>query len=204
MADSLSYLPDSLQKESKMLLQTRSFESTGAEFIRGKWKARGQSKVLKDWYGGNNRLLGLANFESRTHLDKDLSRYLYASLYTKKNGKSPLLQDMLDEAPGLMPEHKSVGRNIFKDRFKCQKWDAPASTITSHISKDGHYFIHPDPTQCRSLVVREAARIQTFPDDYLFLGARTAQFRQVGNAVPPLLAYQLAEVVASILDSNGI
>ena len=204
MADSRSHLPDSMQKESKVLLELRDFESTGAEFVQGKWKARGQSKALKDWYGGNNQLSGVANFESRTHLDKDLARYLYASLYTKQKGRSPLLEDMLEEVPSLIPNHKSVSRNIFKDRFKCQKWDAPASTITSHISKDGHYFIHPDPAQCRSLVVREAARIQTFPDDYLFLGARTAQFRQVGNAVPPLLAYQLAEVVASILDSNGI
>lgn len=154
--------------------------------------------LFEGWYN-DPRLKGLANHTTRAHMDKDLDRYLFVSAYGKAHKASPRLKDFPKQ---LLPKHENVQDGIkngkFADRFKVQLEGSPASTITSHISKDGHYFIHPDPSQCRSLTVREAARIQTFPDNYFFEGGRTQQYHQVGNAVPPYLAKQLAEVVYEI------
>ncbi|MCY3769771.1 MAG: DNA cytosine methyltransferase [Gammaproteobacteria bacterium] len=146
----------------------------------------------------------LTGHDSRTHMASDLQRYMYASVFAAVTGKSPTLVDFPST---LLPNHVNVGleRNgdIFSDRFRVQLPDQVSKTITSHISKDGHYYIHYDPSQCRSLTVREAARLQTFPDNYKFEGPRTSQYHQVGNAVPPYLAMQIAEIIADILDSMG-
>ncbi|MBY5807646.1 DNA (cytosine-5-)-methyltransferase [Rhizobium leguminosarum] len=142
---------------------------------------------------------GIKNHETRCHMVSDLTRYLFASVYSEAAGVSPRSMDF---PASVAPAHQNWNTGKFKDRFRVQLLSQPSSTITSHISKDGHYFIHPDPLQCRSLTVREAARLQTFPDDYVFLGTRTQQFVQVGNAVPPFLAFQIARHLLTALQGE--
>lgn len=172
-----------------------SAHGIGAEYV--KCETPGKENPLKEWFQDKN-LKGVCNHKTRTHLVEDLMRYLFASTYAKKHRRFPRLRDYEIHSDKLMPDHENASSGKFADRFRVQMPDCAATTITSHISKDGHYFIHYDPDQCRSLTVREAARIQTFPDNYLFCGPRTAQYHQVGNAVPPYLAYQIAEIVSNI------
>jgi DNA (cytosine-5)-methyltransferase 1 len=142
------------------------------------------------------------NHETRSHMTSDLGRYLYAAVFAEQRGYSPKGHKEF-ALKGLAPEHANWESGKFADRFRVQLNDLPSTTVTSHISKDGHYFIHPDPTQCRSLTVREAARLQTFPDNYFFQGNKTQQYHQVGNAVPSLLANKIALICNKILSSTA-
>ena len=171
-----------------------------------KRKSNIKNKLLRNWFYDDKLGEYVTNHETRGHLASDLQRYLFCSVWgtissnLNWSSKSPKSKDFPSY---LIPAHKNFKSGKFADRFRVQPWDIPATTITSHISKDGHYYIHPDPFQCRSLTVREAARIQTFPDNYFFVGNRTEQYVQVGNAVPPLLAKKIAKVVANILVKNS-
>lgn len=173
----------------------RSLIDFGGRFI--KWESI-EDDLKKSWYL-DPRLGGVTLHESRGHMESDLGRYLYAASFSKIYGYSPKLSEF---PKALLPAHANVKlqKIPFNDRFRVQLKQNPGSTIVSHIAKDGHYYIHYDAPQCRSLTVREAARIQTFPDNYFFEGNRTQQYHQVGNAVPPLLAKKLAGVVKNILD----
>lgn len=174
-----------------------ALNGVGAEFIPQKQNVK--PGVLSEWYQ-DVKLGGVINHQSRAHLTQDLVRYMFASLFLKENGRFPKLDDYARHHEELIPDHANVASGKFTDRFRVQLPDQPATTVTSHISKDGHYFIHYDEKQCRSFTVREAARVQTFPDNYLFCGARTAQFHQVGNAVPPYLAMQIGKIVSNVFD----
>ena len=150
---------------------------------------------LRDWLE-DGRLTRLSLHETRGHMPGDLERYLFASCWAAATGSSPKAADYPD---ALAPKHGNWKSGKFNDRFRAQPWDCPSSTVTCHLSKDGHYFIHPDPAQCRSITVREAARLQTFPDNYHFRGNRTQQYIQVGNAVPPFLASKIAGALHPVL-----
>lgn len=172
------------------------------EILKHSAETQRSSAMLPAGYGTSNddlmrwlehqELRALAQHETRGHMATDLGRYLFAAVFGRVRRYSPKAADF---PLVLSPDHRNWHSGVFNDRFRVQLSHEPSTTVTSHISKDGHYFIHPDPLQCRSLTVREAARLQTFPDDYLFLGNRTQQYVQVGNAVPPFLARQIAELV---------
>lgn len=127
----------------------------------------------------------LLDHVARNHNDKDIERYRVMS---KEHWT---FQELLQNRPDLNHEKQRV----FGNSYTVQWWDLPSKTIIAHLYKDGNQFIHPDYTQGRTFTVREAARIQSFPDDFVFEGARTDQFKQIGNAVPPLLANAIAKAL---------
>ena len=127
---------------------------------------------------------------ARKNNDKDIERYKVMA-----ENHWNFLQ-LLDFRPDLAHEKKRV----FFNSYKVQWWDMPARTIIAHLYKDGNQFIHPDYEQGRSITVREAARLQSFPDDFVFEGSRTEQFKQIGNAVPPMLAEAIAKAIKSKLN----
>ncbi|MCW5643004.1 MAG: DNA cytosine methyltransferase [Rhodoferax sp.] len=182
----------------------RSLGDSGGAFVPKRSTLAGAPRELAKWLSAP-QLGGVIQHEARQHMASDLARYLFAAAYAKEFKLSPTL-DVFPAA--LLPAHENARRfegakAPFLDRFRVQCGDMPSSTIVSHISKDGHYYIHYDPAQCRSLTVREAARLQTFPDDYFFEGNRTQQYVQVGNAVPPFLALKIAEIVRDVVQDDG-
>jgi DNA (cytosine-5)-methyltransferase 1 len=101
------------------------------------------------------------------------------------------------ELPKRLIKHSNT--KSFTNRFQVVNHDGISHTIVAHIAMDGHYYIHPDEKQNRSISVREAARIQSFPDDYHFESSRTAAFKQIGNAVPVLMAEGIANKIKELM-----
>jgi len=134
----------------------------------------------------------LYNHTTRKHNDLDRERYKILSENKWQ------LKDLNEVRPDLVhynPKH-------FANRYTVQEWEKPSRTVVAHLYKDGNLFIHPDSKQERTFTVREAARVQSFPDDFKFLGARTHQYKQVGNAVPPLMSYQIAKAIKKVLTNE--
>lgn len=132
----------------------------------------------------------IRNHIARNHNDKDQERYRILSENKWQ------LKDLQEVRPDLVhhnPKH-------FGNRYTVQEFDKPGKTVVAHLYKDGNLFIHPDPEQSRTFTVREAARIQSFPDDFVFEGSRTEQYKQVGNAVPPFMAQAFAKVIKKTLE----
>lgn len=161
---------------------------------KNKYRRIEPSKYLSE-YGLRTRDDVLTYHTARPHTERDREIYRRA-IDLWNNGHARL---KYTDLPSELITHKNV--TSFLDRFKVVEADLPAChTMLAHISKDGHYFIHPDRKQARSLTVREAARIQSFPDSYYFEGSRTAAFTQIGNAVPPIMAKAIAEALAEQFD----
>lgn len=134
--------------------------------------------------------------EARPHIDRDREIYRRAIRLWNDGHQRLRYCDLPDE----LRTHQNV--TAFLDRFKVVEGDtSTCHTMMAHISKDGHYFIHPDLAQARSITVREAARIQSFPDSFFFESSRTAAFTQIGNAVPPLMAKAIAEEIRELLEN---
>ena len=133
----------------------------------------------------------------RPNNPNDLEIYRIASQKLKIEGRKL----SYNELPDRLKRHKN--NNAFLNRFNVVGDNILSQTVVAHIAMDGHYFIHPDTEQNRSISVREAARIQSFPDDFFFEGSRTSAFKQIGNAVPPLMAEGIAKVIKSIFSNKS-
>ena len=203
-ASRANWLPTANRNErlikKEILSAIKKVRYSGLQRSSSLYRTPPREMQMRSWYY-DERLTVMASHEARSHMETDLYRYLFVSSHGLALNISPKLADFPRK---LLPAHKNVKDGckgtMFSDRFRVQVKSRVSTTVTSHISKDGHYFIHYDPAQCRSLTVREAARLQTFPDNYHFEGNKTSQYHQVGNAIPPYLGFQIAEIIKEILD----
>jgi DNA (cytosine-5)-methyltransferase 1 len=160
------------------------------------WKAIGDLPRVKAGKGSEVMEYNRPTFHPYQDLARNGSRCVFnhvARPHTERD-----LQTFRSMKPGskwkdLQKQYRDLygyREDIFTDKFKRLRKEKPSWTVTAHLSKDGYVYIHP--TQSRTITVREAARLQSFPDTFIFKGPRSSQFKQVGNAVPPLMAKAIA------------
>ena len=150
---------------------------------------------LRDWIYDKNIEI-LPNNKTRKHSDEELTLYLFAIAYYNVYGRSAKIADF---PYGLTKHNKNFYLTNFKDRYRIQQTNRPSFTIISHTGNSNRDFIYPDINQCRGITVREAARLQTFQDNYFFYGSMPKQYVQIGNAVPPFLSYQIANAISDVI-----
>lgn len=160
-----------------------------------KYLCASTSKFVGKYIRNKNDIL--TQYVARPHNENDLKIYKLV-LKAKKTGRNLRYIDI----PEKLQTHSNT--TSFLDRYKALDYYSISHTVVAHIAKDGHYYIHPDVKQNRSITVREAARIQGFPDNYYFEYSRTAAFKQIGNAVPPILSLKIALAVLKFLKKNNI
>lgn len=185
-----NYDPEMSEEQRKGLKKYVTVEDAISElpFLR-----EGQGKSSIDFKSKRNndflKTIVPENFDKlydhicRHHNETDVERY------TEMAKNHWTFQELLEKRPDL--RHNPP--RVFGNSYVVQWWDLPSKTIIAHLYKDGNQFIHPDYKQGRTLTVREAARLQSFPDDFVFEGSRTDQYKQIGNAVPPLLGLAIAK-----------
>ncbi|MCC6323460.1 DNA cytosine methyltransferase [Candidatus Nomurabacteria bacterium] len=140
---------------------------------------------------------GVPNHKPRFHSERDMAIFKELALDgARKNKKYKSVEDLKKLYTKVTGKVSSI------HKYYVLESDKPSNTIVSHLHKDGLRHIHPDPEQARSITVREAARLQSFPDDFEFLGSVGDQYKMVGNAVPPILARVVAKSVACFLEDN--
>ncbi|GAB7231291.1 DNA cytosine methyltransferase [Facklamia hominis] len=140
----------------------------------------------------NKKSKFIFNHTARNHNEEDQERYM---VMAKENWT---FLELLENRPDLNHDNPRV----FGNSYVVQEWNRPSKTIISHLYKDGNQFIHPDYTQKRTLTAREAARLQSFSDDFVFTVSRTQQYKQIGNAVPPLMARQIAKSIKHFFEKQ--
>ena len=155
-------------------------ELTGKKVDINKYKGN-ENQYLKLIH--ENRIIPFV-FNHKARFANDINYEIYRKLEQGDDGTNEKIKEIMPYA------HRN---HLFKDKYFKLIADKPSRTITAHLKMDCHSHIHP--TQIRSITPREAARIQSFPDDYLFLGAYLKTYMQIGNAVPPMMARVIAKAI---------